>query len=150
MVWWLMERVCRRLWALYPPIMDFLKYPHVDPVEVAMALNPSRMPNWGRFVTYSVWLQGYVPRLVNPDSFRVFTFCTDVGSETMVKRRKRPKKAKTKQDLLSTNTDPRAPGALGGLRRFARAQRLSQAQARDALRKSLAFKMAPAMVLNID
>ena len=49
---------------------------------------------------------------------------------------------------------------MGGLRRFARAQRLSQAQARDALRKSLAFtvhhpprrrfKMAPVMVLNID
>ena len=78
----------------------------------------------------------------------------------MVKRRQRSKKAKTKQDLLSTYTDPRAPGALGGLRRFARAQRLSQAQARDALRKSLAFtlhrpprrrfKMAPVMVLNID
>ena len=70
------------------------------------------------------------------------------------------KKKKKKQDLLSTYSDPRAPGALGGLRRFARAQRLSQAQARDALRKNLAFtlhclprrrfKMAPVMVLNID
>ena len=50
----------------------------------------------------------------------------------MAKRRQRPKK-KEKQDLLSPYTDPRAPGALGGLRRFARAQRLSQAQARDAL-----------------
>ena len=77
----------------------------------------------------------------------------------MAKRRQRPKK-KEKQDLFSTYTDPRAPGALGGLRRFARAQRLSQAQALDALRKSLAFtlhrpprrrfKMAPVMVLNID
>ena len=76
----------------------------------------------------------------------------------MAKRRQRPKKKK--ENLLSTYTDPRAPGALGGLRRFARAQRLSQAQARDALRKSLAFtlhrpprrrfKMAPVMVLNID
>ena len=76
-----------------------------------------------------------------------------------MKRRKRIKKKK-KQDLLSTSSDPRAPGALGGLRRFAQAQRLSQAQARDALRKSLAFtlyrpprrwfKMAPVMVLNID
>ena len=51
----------------------------------------------------------------------------------MAKRRQRPKKKK--ENLLSTYTDPRAPGALGGLRRFARAQRLSQAQARDALRK---------------
>ena len=58
-VWWLMEWVCRRLWALYPPNMKFLYYPHVDPVEVAMALNPSRMPHWGRFVTFSLWLQGY-------------------------------------------------------------------------------------------
>ena len=76
----------------------------------------------------------------------------------MAKRRQRPKKKK--ENLLSTYTDPRATGALGGLRRFARAQRLSQAQARDALRKSLAFtlhrpprrrfKMAPVMVLNID
>ena len=80
-------------------------------------------------------------------------------SDTMAKRRQRPKK-KEKQDLLSTYTDPRAQGALGGCRRFARAQTLSQAQARDALRKSLAFslhrpprrrfKMAPVMVLNID
>ena len=45
----------------------------------------------------------------------------------MGKRRQRPKKKK--ENLLSTYTDPRAPGALGGLRRFARAQRLSQAQA---------------------
>ena len=77
----------------------------------------------------------------------------------MAKRRQRIKK-KEKQDLLSTYSDPRAPGALGGLRRFARAQRLSHAQARDALRKSLAFtlhrppcrrlKMAPMMVMNID
>ena len=77
----------------------------------------------------------------------------------MAKRRQRLKK-KEKQDLLSTYTEPCAPGALGGLRRFASAQRLSQAQARDALRKSLAFtlhrpprqrfKIAPVMVLNID
>ena len=76
----------------------------------------------------------------------------------MAKRRQRPKKKK--ENLLSTYTDPGAPGALGGLHRFACAQRLSQAQARDALRKSLAFtlhrpsrrrfKMAPVMVLNID
>ena len=63
MAWWLMEWVCRRLWALYPTNMTFLYYPHVDPVEVAMVLNPSRQPHWGRFVTYSMWLQGYVPRL---------------------------------------------------------------------------------------
>ena len=78
----------------------------------------------------------------------------------MAKRRQRPKKKKKKQDILSTYSEPSAPGALGGLRRFARAQRLSQAQARDALRKILAFalhrlprrrfKMAPVMVLNID
>ena len=60
------------------------------PIEVAMALNPSRMPHWGRFMTFSMWLQGYVPLLtegllteqfsiVNPDSFLVFTVCTDVG-----------------------------------------------------------------------
>ena len=69
-VWWLMEWVCRRLWALYPPTIDFLKYPHVDLVEVAMTLNPSGRPQWGRFVTYSIWLQGYVPRLV--DRVRVY------------------------------------------------------------------------------
>ena len=40
MVWWLMEWVCRQLWALYPPAMDFSNYPYVDPVEVAMAVNP--------------------------------------------------------------------------------------------------------------
>ena len=45
--WWLMEWVCRRLWALYPTNMKFLYCPHVDPVEVAMVLNPSRMPHWG-------------------------------------------------------------------------------------------------------
>ena len=49
---------------------------------------------------------------------------------------------------------------MGGLRRYARAQKLSQAQAREMLRKSLAFtlhrpprrrfKMAPVVVLNID
>ena len=50
--------------------MKFLHYPHVDPVEVAMALNPSRLPHWGRFVTYSMWLQGYVPRLT--DRVRVY------------------------------------------------------------------------------
>ena len=59
--WWLMEWVCRRLWALYPTNMTFLYYPHVDPVEVAMVLNPSRQPHWGRFVTYSMWLQGVRP-----------------------------------------------------------------------------------------
>ena len=68
--WWLMEWVCRRLWALYPPNMKFLHYPHVDPVEVAMVLNPSRLPHWGRFVTYSMWLQEYVPRLT--DRVRVY------------------------------------------------------------------------------
>ena len=47
------------------PTMKFLYYPHVDPVEVAMVFNPSRMPNWGRFVTFSMWLQGYVPQLVD-------------------------------------------------------------------------------------
>ena len=171
--WWLMKWVCRRLWALYPPNMKFLYYPHVDPVKVAMALNPSRLPHWGRFVTFSMWLQGYLPRLTD----RVRVFNTDLcrepqfkfvylrcvrrldSSDTMAKRRQRPK-TKEKQDLLSTYTDPRAPGALGGLRRFARAQRLSQAQACDALRKSLTFtlhrpprrrfKMMPVMVLNID
>ena len=76
----------------------------------------------------------------------------------MAKRRQRIKKKK--QDLLSTYSDPRAPEALGGLCRFARAQRLSHTQERDALRKSLAFtlhcpprrqfKMAPVMTLNID
>ena len=71
LVWWLMEWVCRRLWAFYPPTMKFLYYPHVDPVEVAMVLNPSRMPHWGRFVTFSIWLQGYVPRLV--DRVRVYS-----------------------------------------------------------------------------
>ena len=65
LVWWLMEWVCRRLWKLYPPTIDFLKYPNVDPVEVAMALNPGCTTHWGRFVTYSMWLQGYVPRLVD-------------------------------------------------------------------------------------
>ena len=59
--WWLMEWVCRRFWALYQPNMKFLYYPHVDPVEVAMALNPSRLPHWGRFVTFSMWLQ---PRFI--------------------------------------------------------------------------------------
>ena len=68
--WWLMEWVCRRLWALYPPSTIFLYYPHVDPVEVAMILNPSHMPNWGRFVTFSIWLQGFVPQLV--DRVRVY------------------------------------------------------------------------------
>ena len=68
--WWLMEWVCRRLWALYPTNMKFLYFPHVDPVEVAMVLNPSRLPHWGRFVTYSMWLQGYVPRLT--DRVRVY------------------------------------------------------------------------------
>ena len=68
--WWLMEWVCRRLWALYPPTMKFLHYPHVDPVEVAMALNPSRLPHWGRFVTFSMWLQEYLPRLT--DRVRVY------------------------------------------------------------------------------
>ena len=63
--WWLMEWVCRRLWALYPPNMKFLYYSHVEPIEVAMALNPSRMPHWGRFVAFSMWLQGYVPRLTD-------------------------------------------------------------------------------------
>ena len=70
MVWWLMEWVCRRLWALYPTTMNFLYYPHVDPVEVAMVLNPSRMPHWGRFMTFSMCLQGYVPQLV--DRVRVY------------------------------------------------------------------------------
>ena len=68
--WWLMEWVCRRLWALYPPTMKFLHYPHVDPVEVAMALNPSRLPHWGRFVTFSMWLQEYLPQLT--DRVRVY------------------------------------------------------------------------------
>ena len=68
--WWLMEWVCRRLWALYPPNMKLLYYPHVDPVEVAMALNPSRLPHWGRFVTFSMWLKGYLPRLT--DRVRVY------------------------------------------------------------------------------
>ena len=68
--WWLMKWVCRRLWALYPPNMKFLYYPHVDPVEVAMALNPSRLPHWGRFVTFSMWLQGYFPQLT--DRVRVY------------------------------------------------------------------------------
>ena len=45
--------------------MKFLYYPHVEPVEVAMALNPSRMPHWGRFVTFSMWLQGYLPQLTD-------------------------------------------------------------------------------------
>ena len=65
--WWLMELVCRRSWALYPPNMKFLYYPHVDPVEVAMALNPSRLPHWDRF---SMWLHGYPPRLT--DRVRVY------------------------------------------------------------------------------
>ena len=68
--WWLMEWVCRRLWALYPPNMKFLYYPHVDPVEVAMALNPSRLPHFGRFVMFSMWLQGYLPGLT--DRVRVY------------------------------------------------------------------------------
>ena len=70
LVWWLMEWVCRRLWELYPPTIDFLKYPHVDPVEVAMALNAGCRSHWGRFVTYSMWLQEYVPRLI--DRVRVY------------------------------------------------------------------------------
>ena len=65
LVWWLKEWVCCRLWALYLPTIDFLKYLHVDPVEEAMALNPSLRPHWGRFITYSIRLQGYVPRLVD-------------------------------------------------------------------------------------
>ena len=68
--WWLMEWVCHRLWALYPPNMKFLYCPHVDLVEVAMVLNPSRMPHWGRFVTFSMWLQGYLPQLT--DRVRVY------------------------------------------------------------------------------
>ena len=60
----------------------------------------------------------------------------------MAKRRQRPKK-KEKQDLLSTYTDPRAPGALGGLRRFARAQRLSQAQARDCVTEKFDLHVTP-------
>ena len=89
-VWWLMEWVCRWLWALYPPTMDFLKYPHFDPIEVAMALNPSRMPHWGRlwptasghkgtFLDWSsvsgVIIQSFI---VDPDSLLVFTLCTDL------------------------------------------------------------------------
>ena len=36
--------------------------PTRDPVEVAMALNPSSLPHWGRFVTFSMWLQEYLPQ----------------------------------------------------------------------------------------
>ena len=68
--WRLMELVCRRLWALYPPTMKFLHYSHVDPVKVAMALKPSRLPHWGRFVTFSMWLQEYLRRLT--DRVRVY------------------------------------------------------------------------------
>ena len=85
--------------------MNFLYYPQVDPVEVAMALNPSRMPHWGRFVTFSMWLQGYVPRQV--DRVRVYSTVlhrqprfihylrsvrTLAQSDTMARRRQRIKK----------------------------------------------------------
>lgn len=70
------------------------------------------------------------------------------------------KRRRTKKKSLLAYTDPRVPGALGGLRRYARAQKMSQAQARKVLQKSLAFtlhrppwrrfNMAPVMVLNID
>ena len=60
--WWVMECVCRQLWAMYPPTVDFLYDPHVDPVKVTMALNPT---SWGRFVAFSMWLQGHSPHLTD-------------------------------------------------------------------------------------
>ena len=58
--WWLMEWACRCLWALYPPQVEFLDDLHVDPLQVAMALQST---HWGRFVAYSLWLQGHQPDL---------------------------------------------------------------------------------------
>ena len=173
MVWWLMEWVCCRLWALYPPNMKFLYYPHVDPVEVAMALNLSHMPHWGRFVTFSMWLQGYLPQLT--DRVRFYN--------TVLRRQPRfipciyGLYGRWVKATLWRNDDnvprrgrnrifsPPIPTPVHQrrwqeLRRFACVQRLSENQARDALRKSLTFtlhrpprrrfKMAPVMVVNID
>lgn len=60
--WWWMEWLCRWLWALYPPNIEFPHDPHVNPVHVAMALNPA---HWGRFVAYSMWLQAHTPHLTD-------------------------------------------------------------------------------------
>ena len=53
--WWWMEWACRRLWAQYPPNVEFHVEHSADPLEVALALRPV---HWGRFVAYSIWLQG--------------------------------------------------------------------------------------------
>ena len=70
MVWWLMEWVCRRLWELYPPTTDFFKVPERRPRRSSLnprrsSLNPGCRSHWGRFVTYSICLQGYVARLID-------------------------------------------------------------------------------------
>ena len=67
---------------------------------------------------------------------------------------------KKKKKTLGAYTDPTAAGALGGLRRYARAQKLKERPARQVLQKELAYTLhrppnrrfptAPVMVLNID
>ena len=73
---------------------------------------------------------------------------------------KKKKRTQKKIKALGAYADPTAPGALGGLRRYARAQGLSPTKARQVLQKDLAytlhrpprhrFQMAPIMVLNVD
>ena len=58
--WWLMEWACRCLWAQYPPNVEFHYEHHVDPIQVAMALQAT---HWGQFVAYSIWLHGHQPDL---------------------------------------------------------------------------------------
>ena len=70
------------------------------------------------------------------------------------------KKRRCQTQKTMSYTDPHVPSALGGLRCYACAQKLSQAQAWEVLQKSLAytsqrpprgqFKMAPVLVLSIN
>ena len=67
---------------------------------------------------------------------------------------------KRKKKKKNAYADPTAPGALGGLRRYARAHKLKDRQTRQVLQKELTYTLhrlprrrfptAPVMVLNID
>ena len=75
----------------------------------------------------------------------------------MAPRRRQQKKKKV---VLSGYVDPKEPGALGGLKRYAEAQGISKAQARRVLEKDLSytlhrtprrrFKNAPVVVFGVD
>ena len=168
--WWLMEWVCRRLWTLYAPDVKFRHEHHVDPIQVAMALQPT---HWGRFVAYSIWLQEYAPDL--PDRIVVYKILLQKDPQfipcfyhllgrwlwgSLWPPRRNGAERRRKRRLLRPMPTLLLPVLFCGLRRYARAQKLSRAQAQDVLRKDFAytlhrppyrrFQMAPVLVLNID